>query len=93
MFTFIAGTPKVTINNDGTTYNIAVQFSAENDGSFECVLKNEVSSTAVMRQPCNSLSTNFSRVQKGRYTIKVKHLSENGREVITATVHVPPLTS
>ena len=92
MFTFIAGTPKVTINSDGTTYNITVQFSAENDGSFECVLKNEVSGTAAMRQPCNSLSTNFSRVQKGRYTIKVKHLSENGRKVITATVHVPPLT-
>ena len=49
--------------------------------------------TTVMRQPCNSLNTNFSRVQRGHYTIKVIHLSENGREVITATVYVPPLTS
>ena len=93
MFAFIAGTPKVTINSDGTTYNITVQFSSENDGNFVCVLKNEVSGTTVMRQPCNSLNTNFTRVQRGQYTLKVIHLSENGREVITATVYVPPLTS
>ena len=92
-FAFIAGTPKATINNDGRTYNITVQFSAGNDGSFDCTLRRRASGAMVMRQPCDSLKTDFTGVQQGQYIVKVIRLSENVREVISARVYVPPLTS
>ena len=47
----------------------------------------------VMRQPCDSLKTEFTGVERGQYIVKVIRLSENIREVISARVHVPPLTS
>ena len=47
----------------------------------------------VMRQPCDSLKAEFTGVERGQYIVKVIRLSENIREVISARVHVPPLTS
>ena len=92
-FAFIAGTPKVTTNNEGRTYNITGQFSAGNDGSFDCTLRKRASGAMVMRQPCDSLQTDFTGVQRGQYIVKVIRLSENIREVISARVNVPSLTS
>ena len=81
------------INNDGRTYNITVQFSAVNDGRFYCTLRKKVCGAMVIRQPCDSLKTDFTGVQQGQYIVKVILLSEKIRKVILARVNVPPLTS
>lgn len=87
-FAFTAGTPNVTINSDGETYDITVQFSAGNGGRFECILRNRVLKTLVVRRPCTFPKAEFTGVEVGRYLVKVRRRSQNIREVITARVNI-----
>jgi len=92
-FAFINNTPRVTLSDDGRTYNITVEFSPGNGGSFYCTMRRLSSGAMVNRQSCNSLRYELMGIQTGVYVVKVIRLSENVREVISDRVNAPPRTT